>query len=91
MAPTKVPSAADETSVFTFNDVSFTVDTKEGKKTIIQNISGRVPSGTVLAILGPSGAGKTTLINVLTMDPAAGDGNPRGRMILNCTSPRVFN
>lgn len=34
-------------------------------KTVLQPVSGRVESGTMLAILGPSGAGKTTLVDIL--------------------------
>ncbi|KAG2020925.1 multidrug resistance protein 1 [Coprinopsis cinerea AmutBmut pab1-1] len=39
--------------------------TEDGDKFIIDNISGHVPSGQMMAILGPSGAGKTTLIEIL--------------------------
>lgn len=36
------------------------------KKTVLNNISFRVDKGEVFGLLGPSGAGKTTLINILT-------------------------
>ena len=35
-------------------------------KTLIANLSGQVSSGQLVAVLGPSGAGKTTLINCLS-------------------------
>ncbi|KAH6919115.1 ABC transporter [Coprinopsis sp. MPI-PUGE-AT-0042] len=38
---------------------------QDGDKFILDNISGNVPSGQMMAILGPSGAGKTTLIEIL--------------------------
>ena len=62
---TKLKGYAD--AMFKFDNVCFTVPSPEkgeAKKTILHDISGRVESGQVLAIMGPSGAGKTTLINV---------------------------
>ena len=53
-----------EDSLFRFTDVCFSVESKDGQKNILENISAEVKSGQVLAIMGPSGAGKTTLINV---------------------------
>ena len=62
------PSSLKKDSVYRFQNISFTVnavkDKKPVKKKILQNISATVKSGHVLAIMGPSGAGKTTLINV---------------------------
>ena len=44
-----------------WNDLSI----KSGEKTIIRNISGTVKPGTLLAIMGSSGAGKSTFMNVI--------------------------
>ncbi|KAJ1462981.1 P-loop containing nucleoside triphosphate hydrolase protein [Pelagophyceae sp. CCMP2097] len=57
---------------FVFKDVSFTVKRKGAEKNIIQDVSAAVSPGRVLAIMGPSGAGKTTLINVLTLSASGG-------------------
>ena len=58
-------------SVYKFDNIGFTVKVKNKSKEvvdkkIIDGISATVKSGRVLAIMGPSGAGKTTLINVST-------------------------
>ncbi|EFN56469.1 hypothetical protein CHLNCDRAFT_22567, partial [Chlorella variabilis] len=36
-----------------------------GRKTVLQGVTGVLPAGCVTAIMGPSGAGKTSLLNVL--------------------------
>ncbi|MBO4509746.1 MAG: ABC transporter ATP-binding protein [Lachnospiraceae bacterium] len=46
-----------------FKDVSFGYD--EGK-TILKDISLKIPAGKKVAIVGPTGSGKTTIINLLT-------------------------
>lgn len=38
----------------------------EGHKTILAGVSGQVAPGTMLAVLGPSGAGKTSLVDILS-------------------------
>lgn len=45
-----------------FNDVSFSY---QKDKTALQNISFIAPSGTMTALVGPSGAGKTTITNLI--------------------------
>lgn len=45
-------------SVFRFKDVNFVVPSKHGDKVVLHNVSGTVKWGHVLAIMGPSGAGK---------------------------------
>ncbi len=44
-----------------FKNVSFTYD----DKAVLDNISFTVPSGTVTALIGPSGGGKTTIANLI--------------------------
>ena len=41
-------------------------------KKIVSNVSGKIQAGSVLAILGPSGAGKTTMLNCLTLEGYGG-------------------
>ncbi|XP_057375096.1 ATP-binding cassette sub-family G member 1-like [Daphnia carinata] len=52
-------------SDFAFCDVSYTVGKKNNVKRILQQMSGTFKSGQLTAIVGPSGAGKTTLMNIL--------------------------
>ena len=56
-----------EDSVFSFQSICFSVPGKakaDPEKLILEDVSAEVRSGQVLAIMGPSGTGKTTLINV---------------------------
>ena len=53
------------------------------EKVLIRNVSGKVSSGEVLAIMGPSGAGKTVLLNLLTLED--GPATPTGSVTLNGT------
>lgn len=53
-----------------WSDVSF----KVGEKLILNNCYGSVPAGSVCAILGPSGSGKSSLLNVLAGRSASAPG-----------------
>ncbi|KAI0373206.1 hypothetical protein BV20DRAFT_963012 [Pilatotrama ljubarskyi] len=44
----------------------------DNQKVVLDNVSGRVVPGEVMAILGPSGAGKTTLIDILAQKHKSG-------------------
>lgn len=45
-------------SIFRFKNINYIVKSKVGEKVILDNVSGTVKWGHVLAIMGPSGAGK---------------------------------
>lgn len=49
-----------------FQDVSVNIGKGERAKTILSHVSGIVHAGTLTAVMGPSGAGKTTLVDVVT-------------------------
>ena len=67
----------------TFTDLTYEVvlpKTKEVKK-ILQGVSGHVSSGQMLAILGPSGAGKTTMLDILAQRQKGG--KVSGELLMN--------
>ena len=53
------------TSVFTWKNLSYTVSTPSGDRKLLDNVQGWVKPGTLGALMGSSGAGKTTLLDVL--------------------------
>ena len=50
---------------FRFENVSFSYLDEEGHKSVLHDINLTVPQGEVAAFVGPSGAGKTTLVNLI--------------------------
>lgn len=74
-------SSGMESSILRFKDVNFVVGKGEKQKNILTDVNGSIRWGHVLALMGPSGAGKTTLINALTLD--AFYGTPTGTVTLN--------
>lgn len=50
------------TTAFTFTDIKYTI--QEGKKVLLQGVTGHAVGGKVTLLLGTSGAGKTTLLDV---------------------------
>ena len=49
----------------TFEDLSFSYDQEEGRNDTLRNINLGIKPGEVVAFVGPSGGGKSTLVNLL--------------------------
>ncbi|AEO69668.1 uncharacterized protein THITE_2120354 [Thermothielavioides terrestris NRRL 8126] len=58
--------------VFTWKDVVYEIDVKDGKRRLLDHVSGWVKPGTLTALMGASGAGKTTLLDVLAQRTSVG-------------------
>eukprot|EP01133_Synstelium_polycarpum_P014998 gene14998-17734_t len=56
-----------------FKDLSYTVQAKKKKMTLLKGISGTVSPGELVAVFGPSGSGKTTLLDILANRKEAGE------------------
>ncbi|KAK0441363.1 ABC transporter [Armillaria borealis] len=74
-----IPVVWSDISYFVSTDQSFfgsfgkkKRDDGDGAKVILDSVSGRVLPGQMMAILGPSGAGKTTLVDILAQKPKSG-------------------
>lgn len=52
-------------SVFTWRNVTYTVNTPQGPRVLLDDVHGWVEPGKLGALMGSSGAGKTTLLDVL--------------------------
>jgi subfamily B ATP-binding cassette protein MsbA len=48
-----------------FENLSFSYDQEEGRKDALRNVNLDIKSGEVIAFVGPSGGGKSTLVNLL--------------------------
>jgi len=71
-----------------FSDVFYSIQTgqkdKRADKVILNGLSGRLRPGTMTAIMGPTGSGKTSLLNVLaTRMPVAGGATLKGSFSVN--------
>ncbi|KAI2473412.1 ABC-2 type transporter [Annulohypoxylon bovei var. microspora] len=58
-------SVAKNETVFTFQNVNYTIPYQGGERKLLQNVQGFVRPGKLTALMGASGAGKTTLLNTL--------------------------
>ncbi|EHY55704.1 hypothetical protein HRR83_007920 [Exophiala dermatitidis] len=59
-------------SVFTWKNLSYTVKTPHGDRQLLDNVQGWVKPGMLGALMGSSGAGKTTLLDVLAQRKTEG-------------------
>jgi ABC-type multidrug transport system ATPase subunit len=74
---------------FTYENLSLKVYAGGKEKVIVDRVSGQVPAATMTAVMGPSGAGKTSFMNVLC--DRAGYGVTSGKLTLNGTLDRISN
>lgn len=59
-------------SVFTWENVQYTVPYMGGEKRLLNNVTGYAKPGVMVALVGASGAGKTTLLNTLSQRQKVG-------------------
>ncbi|TVY42933.1 Brefeldin A resistance protein [Lachnellula subtilissima] len=69
------------TSVFTWKNLSYTVKTPSGDRTLLDDVHGWVKPGQLGALMGSSGAGKTTLLDVLAQRKT--DGTIKGSILVD--------
>lgn len=73
-------------SIFTWEDLCYTVPNPQGPKRLLNNVRGYAKPGVMVALMGASGAGKTTLLQTLSQRQTVGvvtgdmlvDGKPLG-------------
>jgi ATP-binding cassette subfamily G (WHITE) protein 2 (SNQ2) len=71
MSDTKEDVSAGET-IFTFENIDYFVHHEGKEKQLLQHVSGYVKPGQLVALMGSSGAGKTTLMDVLAQRKDSG-------------------
>ena len=68
-------------SVFTWKNLNYTVQAGGKSIQLLNNISGYCKAGTLTALMGSSGAGKTTLMDVLAQRKS--EGEIKGEVLIN--------
>lgn len=61
----KTPCPGKVAGSIKFDNVSFSYKNEEGEHSVIKNFSLDIPAGKTVALVGPSGGGKTTLCNLI--------------------------
>lgn len=74
-------SLVQQTAMYHWQDVSYQIKVKGGMRTILDGIDGWVKPGTLTALMGVTGAGKTSLLDVLANRITTG--TITGEMLVN--------
>jgi len=74
-------SAFDTGSVFTWENIDYTVPVQGGERQLLKQVEGWIKPGEMTALMGSSGAGKTTLLDVLSKRKTIG--RIEGSVLLN--------
>ncbi|KAI4824766.1 putative Brefeldin A resistance protein, partial [Aureobasidium sp. EXF-8845] len=69
------------TSVFSWKDLTYTVPTSDGPRVLLNKVDGWAKPGSLGALMGASGAGKTTLMDVLAQRKT--DGTINGSVLVD--------
>lgn len=82
------PGAANSESLVSIRDLSF----YRGRKKIFDNISLEIPRNKITAIMGPSGTGKTTLLNLIggQLQPHSGQVFVDGQWVQSLRRSQLF-
>jgi ABC-type dipeptide/oligopeptide/nickel transport system ATPase component len=83
MSDAKENVSAGETT-FTFENIDYFVHHEGQEKQLLQHVSGYVKPGQLVALMGSSGAGKTTLMDVLAQRKDSGRIEGSIMVSLNC-------
>jgi len=66
---------------------------RRGNRTILDNISMDIPRGGIVAIMGPSGVGKTTILRLISgqLQPDSGSVEVNGKLVSEMSTRRLQN
>jgi ATP-binding cassette, subfamily G (WHITE), member 2, SNQ2 len=68
----QVKHIVESESVFTWENVEYTVPYQNGDRKLLNKVNGYAKPGVMIALMGASGAGKTTLLNTLAQRHSTG-------------------